>query len=127
MSLTLAVRHGLRLRRTLIAGSFPFLLGLHGCAGVPESADVPAAAARQTGKNYETLLASAEREVRRADAQGFLWLHTESYLTAAKTARAAGDIDRALMLARKALDEALLAQKQAAESTKVKADFSFRR
>lgn len=76
--------------------------------------------------DYDTLAARAEREIKRASDLGFLWLNTESYMAQSREAHKAGDDESALRLAQQALDEALLAQKQAAEGAKVKADFTYR-
>jgi hypothetical protein len=86
-----------------------------GCAGGAE---------RQ--KEYAELSARAEDEVRLASASGFLWSNTESHLAQAREAHKAGDLKKAIRLAQQALDEAVLAQKQAAENADVKADYTYR-
>lgn len=82
-----------------------------------------------TGSNeqeYNELVARAENEIMLAAKTGFLWLNTESLLREAKTAQAAGDTNKAMTLAKKALDEAVLAQQQARSNASPKADFGFK-
>lgn len=94
-------------------------LALSGCAGTETTGPGPAA----DHEDYDALVARVEREIKRAEDKGFLWLYTESYLAQAREARKAGDTEKAVKLARKALNEALLAQKQAGDSAKIKPDY----
>jgi len=77
-------------------------------------------------QEYNELVARAENEIKLAAKTGFLWLNTESLLRESKAAQAAGDMDKATALAKKALDEAVLAQQQARANANPKADFSFK-
>lgn len=94
---------------------------LSGCAGNGTAPDAFSA------QDYPTLAARAAREIKRADEKGFLWLNTESHLARSREAYAAGDEHTAMTLAQQALEEALLAQKQAADGAKAKPDFTYRR
>lgn len=129
------------LRRSLIAAT----IGLTACAVTSTPAPTkaerqgsaadrsaaspvkPAIEANVASLDYDALDARAELEIKRVAQSGFLWLNTESYLAAARAARKAGNADEALKLARKALEEALLAQRQAAESAAMKPDYTYRR
>jgi hypothetical protein len=119
------------MKRTVVLSAVAGALALSGCAGTPPPPATPVAVTQRLIDNpprgYDELVARAEREIKRADDQGFLWLETESHLAAARDAYQVGDTDRAMQLAQKALEEALLAQQQAAESAKTKADFTHRR
>jgi hypothetical protein len=90
------------------------------------TATSPAAVVKEY-KDYDPLVARAELEIQRAADKGFLWLHTESYLAAAREAHKAGDMEKAMTLAQTALEEALLAQKQAEDGARVKPNFTYRR
>ncbi len=81
-------------------------LTLGGCA---EMGSMPAAASNPA---LDEAIASAEKEIASAKKVG-IWLHTEKFLEEAKAARAEGKNDDALKLAKKALKQAQLAQKQA--------------
>lgn len=72
---------------------------------------------------YNELAARAENEIRLAAKTGFLWLNTERLMQESKAAHAAGETDKAMELARRAVDEAVLAQQQARDNANVKADF----
>lgn len=98
-------------------------------AGIGQAPDTPVVQAKeyQDYQDYDALVARARQEIKRAADHGFLWTNTESYLAEADEAHKAGDVDRALKLGQKALEEALLAQKQAADSARTKADFTYRR
>lgn len=78
-------------------------------------------------KDYDALVARAQSEIKRASDKGFLWLYTESYLSDSRAAQKAGNMDEAMKLAQKALEEALLAQKQAADAAKTRPDYTYRR
>lgn len=77
-------------------------------------------------KEYNDLVMRAENEIKLAAKTGFLWSNTEKFLTESKEAKAAGDMDKAMKLAKKALDEATLAQQQAKANANVHADFHLR-
>lgn len=86
------------------------------CAQVPPQAQKPAAPAAATVSTAEldAVIASAEQEIAAAKKVDNLWRDTEKFLKDAKELKAAGKNDEAMKLARKALKEAQLAQKQAA-------------
>lgn len=88
-------------------------LTLGGCAEM----DTKPAAASNTA--LDEAIASAEKEIAAAKKVG-LWLHTEKFLDDAKAAKTAGKDDEALKLAKKALKQAQLAQKQAQADTDAK-------
>ncbi len=94
-----------------------------------QAPDTPVIQAKeyQDYQDYDALVARARQEIKRAADLGFLWINTESYLAEADEAHEAGDMDRALKLGQKALEEALLAQRQAADSARTKADYTYRR
>jgi hypothetical protein len=92
----------------------------------PAIATSPAAVVMEY-KDYDALVARAELEVQRAADKGFLWLHTETYLAKAREAHKAGDLDKAMQFAQTALEEALLAQKQAQDGARLKPNFTYRR
>jgi hypothetical protein len=128
-------RHSLKRTATvcIVAGTFALL----GCAGAAPQTEATRSeitgnppelkSNRDKEPDYATVVARAEREVKRAADKGFLWLNTEAYLAASREAQKAGNLEEAMKLAQKALDEALLAQKQAAEGANTKADYSYRR
>lgn len=89
-------------------------LTLGGCA---EMDTKPAAAASNTA--LDETIASAEKEIAAAKKVG-IWLDTEKFLEDAKAAKAAGKDDEAMKLAKKALKQAQLAQKQAQANTDAK-------
>src|SRR5581483_5087410 len=94
-----------------------------------QAPDTPVIQAKeyQDYQDYDALVARARQEIKRAADLGFLWINTESYLAEADEAHEAGDMDRALKLGQKALEEALLAQRQAADSARTKADYTYHR
>lgn len=79
---------------------------------------------------YNNLISQVENEIKLASKTGFLWLHTEKFLAESKEAKAAADkadkegnraianqqFKNAVSNAKKALDEARLAQLQAREN-----------
>ena len=81
-------------------------LTLGGCADMDTK---PAAASNPA---LDEAIASAEKEIAAAKKAG-LWLHTEKFLEDSKAAKAAGKDDEALKLAKRALKQAQLSQKQA--------------
>lgn len=99
---------------SLLAGSF----ALAGCAGQTS----------QTGgdKEFNELVAKAEQEIKLAAKSGFLWTNTEKFLEDAKAAQKQGDMNKAMSLAKKALDEAQLAQQQAKTEANPKPNFTFK-
>lgn len=102
---------------SLLAGGF----ALAGCAS--QQAAAPQAAGE---KEFNEIVAKAEQEIKLAAQTGFLWTNTEKFLEDAKKAKAEGDMDKAMKLAKKALAEAQDAQKQAKSQANVKADFTFK-
>ncbi len=64
-------------------------------------------------KEYDQVVAQAEKEIKLAKKANFLWRDTKKILKKSKKARENGDIDKALKLAKKALKQAQLAQQQA--------------
>ncbi len=93
---------------------------------LPPATTSPAALVMEY-KDYDALVARAELEIQQAAEKGFLWLHTEGYLAKAREAHKAGDMENAMKLAQTALEEALLAQKQAADGARIKPNFTYRR
>lgn len=87
------------MKKALLASTLA--LALAGCAGAA------------LDKEYQQVVAQAEQEIKVADQMGFLWRDTEKFLKEAKEAYAAGDKEKALKLAKKALKQAQLAQEQA--------------
>ena len=85
-------------------------LTLGGCAEMDtKPADDTKAA---TASPLDEAIASAEKEIAAAKKAG-IWLNTEKFLEDAKAAKAEGKTDEALKLAKKAIKQAQLAQKQA--------------
>ncbi len=64
-------------------------------------------------EEYNKVVAQAEQEIKVANQMGFLWRDTEKFLKESKEAYEAGDKEKALKLAKKALKQAQLAQEQA--------------
>ena len=64
-------------------------------------------------KEYDQVVAQANKEIKLAKKANYLWRHTKTYLKKSQKAKENGDIDKALKLAKKALKQAQLAQKQA--------------
>ena len=83
-----------------------------GCAGI------------RADREYHDLVSKAEAELKLAQQSGFLWTNTEKFLQDAKDAKQAGDVAKATSLAKKALDEAKLAQEQAKMNASPKANFA---
>jgi hypothetical protein len=84
------------------------------CAETPTSPQAPAkTAAPAASAELDAVIANAEKEIAAAKKVG-IWRDTEKFLKEAKEAKAAGKTDDAMKLAKKALKEAQLAQKQAA-------------
>lgn len=85
-----------------------------------------ACAGMRADNEYKELVAKAENEIKLANQTGFAWSNTENFLKESKEAKEAGDMDKAMKLAKKALDEAQLAQQQAKANADPKADFTFK-
>lgn len=80
-------------------------------------------------KEYNELAAQAENEIKLANKTGFLWVNTEKFLKESKDAMGAAmaandratreaEYNKAMKLAKKALQEAKLAQQQAKDNAK---------
>ena len=89
-------------------------IGVTGCASM------------RADREYTDVVAKAESEIKLAQQSGFLWTNTEKFLEDAKAAKEAGDTAKATQLAKKALDEAKLAQEQAKANANPQANFSAR-
>jgi len=87
------------------------ILALSACATAPEPADADKA------------IAAAEKEVAAAKKSGNLWNNTEKFLDEAKKAQKAGDTKGAIKNAKKAMDEAKLAQVQKMDQANPKVHF----
>lgn len=87
------------MKKALLASTLA--LALAGCAG------------GAIDEEYNKVVAQAEQEIKVADQMGYLWRDTEKFLKESKEAYQAGDKEKALKLAKKALKEAQLAQEQA--------------
>lgn len=70
-------------------------------------------AACATGPSYDEVMAQAQAEAKVAKKMNYLWRDTEKSMKEAEKAKKAGDDDKALKLAKKALFQAKAAQKQA--------------
>lgn len=101
------------MKHTLLLGAIS--LAIVGCASAVNE------------KEYNELAAQAENEITLAKKTGFLWLNTEKFLKESKEAMAAAtsagdratrgkEFDTAMKLAKKALQEAKLAQQQAKDN-----------
>ena len=69
-------------------------------------------------KEYDQVVAQANKEMKLAKKADFLWRDTKKILKKSQKAKDNGDIDKALKLAKKALKQAQLAQKQAMDQAK---------
>lgn len=78
------------------------------------------ASAGKRPTSYEELYAQAENEIRIAKQTGFLWRDTQKFLRQSKVAHEQGDKDTAMKLAKKALEQAKLAQQQARDQANPK-------
>lgn len=102
----------------LLAACLPFFL-----AGCAEMETKPAAAVAASPELDQTI-ANAEKEIAAAKKVNHLWRDTEKFLEDAKKDKAAGKLDDAMKNAKKALKEAIDAQKQAAaEAASAKVNF----
>lgn len=111
------------MKKTLIVSMLAGSFALAGCAGQPPAPQAPQAASE---KEFNDLVARAEQEIKLAAKTGFLWNNTEKFLEDAKAAQKQGDMKKAMSLAKKALDEAQLAQKQAKSQANAKADYTYK-
>jgi hypothetical protein len=84
---------------------------LSGCAWIAQETE------------YSNLLDQADNEFKLANKTGFMWRDTEKLLTQAKEAKDAGDTEKAIKLAKKAIKEAQLAQAQAQGNAKAGPQF----
>ena len=84
------------------------VIALAGCAGGGGSA--------ATADEGSKTIAQAENEIMLAKKADSLWNNTEKHLAAAKEAQKAGDNDKALKSAKKAIKEAQASVKQAADN-----------
>ncbi|MBI5612327.1 MAG: hypothetical protein HY942_04565 [Gammaproteobacteria bacterium] len=82
-----------------------------------------ACAGMQSTQELDDTIAQAEKEIAATKKSNALWRDTEKFLEDAKKAKADGDVDGATKLAKKALTEAKLAQKQAQDQAKAKPVF----
>lgn len=87
---------------------------------------VTGCAAMRAEREFNDLVSKAEAEIKLAQQSGFIWNNTEKFLQDAKDAKQAGDTDKATSLAKKALDEAKMAQDQAKINANPKANFAHR-
>ena len=79
-----------------------------------------ACAGMQASKDLDDTIAQAEKEIAAAKKANYLWRDTEKFLADAKKLKTDGDVEAATKLAKKALSEAKLAQKQAQDQAKTK-------
>ena len=93
------------MKRTLLIAAV--VIGLTGCAGGGSS-------------EYDMLVQQAESEISSAKKMNALWKDTEKFLANSKEASANGDMGKAMKLAKKALNQAQLAQQQAKDNANVK-------
>jgi hypothetical protein len=92
--------------RKTILFSAVLALTLSACAGM------------QSSQELDDTIAQAEKEIAAAKKANYLWRDTEKFLADAKKLKADGDVEAATKLAKKALSEAKLAQKQAQDQAK---------
>ena len=69
-----------------------------------------------TGPDPSSTIAEAEKEIKVAKSMNYLWRDTEKFLKQARQAQKDGDNAKAGKLAKKALDQAKMAQKQAKDN-----------
>jgi len=74
--------------------------------------------------SYAELVSNAKTEMANAKKMKYLWRDTGKVLKKAEKAHKAGDEAKAKKLARKALDQALLAQKQAKDQAHPKVSYN---
>jgi uncharacterized membrane protein YccC len=104
------------MQQIILAGALT--VALAGCASVINDDE------------YNNLISQAENEIKLANKTGFLWLHTEKFLTESRAAKSAADkadkegnrtvaeqeFKKAMSHAKTALAEARLAQQQAKDN-----------
>ncbi len=98
------------MKKTLLMTALAFTLAA--CAGGEKAA--------QADKEYQDLVAKAKAEIALASKANHTWRDTEKFLKDADEAMKAGDRDKAMKLAKKAIKQAQLAQKQAKDNANVK-------
>lgn len=101
------------MKKTLLMTAVAFTLAA--CAGGEKAA--------MANKEYTDLVAKAKAEIKLADQAGHTWRDTEKFLKEADEAMKAGDHDKAMKLAKKALKQAQLSQQQAKDNANVKPVF----
>lgn len=100
------------MKKFLMAAAFTTLaFGLAGCA---QQETKPTAATTGDQGAYESALATAKAEQKKAASAGGEWRDTGKIIKSAEEAAAAGDYAKAKSLADKAADQGRLGQQQAA-------------
>lgn len=89
-------------------------LTLTACASTGPTATAPEAAAA----DYDTLVKQAEAAIAKANSAGNEWRDSRMFLQQAAEAKAAGDMDKAVKLAKKAKSEGDMAAEQGAAHAK---------
>jgi hypothetical protein len=98
------------MKKTLLITAL--MAALAGCA--TDGTGTAAAPATGGDKEFDALIAQVETEAKAAGKLGMQWRDTQKTIDGAKEAMKAGEKDKAMKLAKKALKEAQLAQAQAA-------------
>jgi len=93
----------MQMHQVLVAVITAGALTLGGCATI------------KMGMDAESAISKAETQIAAAEKDHYLWRDTKNHLKGAKKAYADDDYETALKLANKAISEATLAEKQAAE------------
>ncbi len=93
------------MKKTIVFSAI-LAMTLSACAGMQSSAEL------------DETIAQAEKEIAAAKKANYLWRDTEKFLADAKKLKTDGDVEGASKLAKKALSEAKLAQKQAQDQAK---------
>lgn len=88
-------------------------LSLATLSGVSCASNEAKSAANPEMDKFSEAYAAAEAEVKKASASGFEWRDTGKFLKESAEAAKTGDYAKAMKLAAKAQDQAVLAQKQA--------------
>lgn len=76
------------------------------------------AAPEAAAPDYDTLVKQADEAIKKASSVGAEWRDSRAFLKQAEEAKAAGDMDKAIKLAKKAKTEGELAAKQGAANAK---------
>jgi len=100
---------GAKMKKLLLIAAMSLALGA--CATTPDPMEA------------DNAIAAAEKEISAAKKSGFLWNNTEKFLDAAKKDKKEGDIKGAIKNAKKAMDEAKMAQVQAKDQANPKVHF----